>query len=156
MLNLKSLDKSLEQLKIATAIYGIIFFAQIIVLKISPVIILKGMGVSYLMVALSLVVKNSVTRPNLPGFAWATLISFALTLPISPIAGDIVGTVGKLNFGATGTPLLAFAGISVGDQLPLFRKIGWKLILISLIVMASTYFGSALIAHFVLKSRGII
>jgi len=83
--------------------------------------------------------------PNLPGFAWATLISFVLTLPVSPLSDFIVGTVGKFNFSLVGLPLLAFAGISVGEQLGVLKKLSWKIVLISFLVMASTYWGSALI-----------
>ncbi len=60
-------------------------------------------------------------------------------------SGDIIATnVGKINFMSTVTPLLAFAGISVGNQLDILKTLSWKLVVISFIVMTSTYFGSAL------------
>ncbi|CZR83232.1 hypothetical protein CDFC105_43941 [Clostridioides difficile] len=93
-----------------------------------------------MLVIVAIIIKNFVKKPNLPGFAWATLVAFVLSLPISPV-GDIIATnVGKINFMSTVTPLLAFAGISVGNQLDILKTLSWKLVVISFIVMTSTYF----------------
>ena len=100
--------------------------------------------------------KNVVKKPNLPGFAWATLVSFVLTLPISPIADFIVNAMSAYSFGLVGLPLLAFAGIAVGDQLEVFKKLSWKIVIVSFVVMASTYFGSAAISNIILSLKGMI
>ena len=65
-------------------------------------------------------------------FAWATLVSFVLTLPISPISDFIVNAMSAYSFGLVGLPLLAFAGIAVGDQLEVFKKLSWKIVIVSL------------------------
>lgn len=57
---------------------------------------------------------------------------------------------------STVTPLLAFAGISVGNQLDILKTLSWKLVVISFIVMTSTYFGSAFISQTVLKLNGML
>ena len=77
----------------------------------------KSTVVSFVMVVIAITLKNVVKKPNLPGFAWATLVSFVLTLPISPISDFIVNAMSAYSFGLVGLPLLAFAGIAVGDQL---------------------------------------
>ena len=104
----------LEQIKIVIFIYMIICVVQMFSLGTAPMELLKASLVSFAMVVLAITAKNFVKHPNLPGFAWATLISFVLTLPVSPLSDFIVGTVGKFNFSLVGLPLLAFAGISVG------------------------------------------
>ena len=51
---------------------------------------------------------------------------------------------------------LAFAGIAVGDQLEVFKKLSWKIVIVSFVVMASTYFGSAAISNIILSLKGMI
>lgn len=146
----------IDQLKIIVFVYIIVCFGQAITLHTPAKDMLIGSVISFIIVIFAVIIKNFVKKPNLPGFAWATLLAFVLTLPVSPVGGFIVDNVGKLNFMSHVTPLLAFAGISIGDQLNVLKKLGWKLILVSFIVMASTYFGSALISECVLKINGLI
>ena len=142
--------KILEQIKIVIFIYMIICAVQMFSLHTSPIDLLAASAVSFTLVVLAIVAKNFVKHPDLPGFAWATVISFLLTLPISPLSDFIVNTVGKFNFTLVGLPLLAFAGISVGEQLGVLKKLSWKIVVISFLVMASTYWGSALISQVVM------
>ena len=137
-----TLSNILEQIKIVLVIYGIV--------------IIKSTVVSFVMVVIAITLKNFVKKPNLPGFAWATLVSFVLTLPISPISDFIVNAMSAYSFGLVGLPLLAFAGIAVGDQLEVFKKLSWKIVIVSFVVMASTYFGSAAISNIILSLKGMI
>lgn len=145
-----------EQVGIVICIYAIVFICQIIAKGTNPIDILKGMMVSLLIVIPAIIIKNVVTKPNLPGFAWSTLLAALLTLPISPVQPLISELVGKIDFMVTVIPLLAFAGISIGDKLPQLKKMSWKIALVALVVMSSTYFGSALIAQLVLGYNDII
>ncbi len=152
----KNFKEILSQIKIVIFIYIIICLCQIVALKTPTKDLLFASCMSFFIVIIAITAKNLIKKPNLPGFAWATLISFILTLPISPVSGFIVSIVEQLNFTVTITPLLAFAGISVGNQISILKELSWKLVLISFIVMASTYFGSALISQIVLQSKGMI
>jgi hypothetical protein len=44
----------------------------------------------------------------------------------------------------------AFAGMSISNQLKMFFKQGWKLIIITILVMTGTFFGSLVVAQVVL------
>lgn len=145
-----------EKTGIVIAIYAIVFTCQMVSVKTNPKELLFGMFVSFCIVIPSIIIKESIKRPNLPGFAWSTLIAAILTLPISPLQSLIVDNVGKINFLITAIPLLAFAGISIGDKIPQLKKMSWKIAIIAIIVMCSTYFGSALIAQTVLSLKGLI
>lgn len=111
---------------------------------------------SFILVFLAILLKIFIKKPNLPGFAWGTLISFLATLPISPVQELILTALKPYSFSLVALPLLAYAGISVGLDLDKLKKLSWKLVIISLLVMASTYFGSALIAQIVMKLKGVI
>ena len=145
-----------DQLKVILCIYGLILVGQSIATTLPLSEIITGLSISFVIVFFAVILKNGVRRPDLPGFAWATLLSFVLTLPVSPLQGVIVEHIGKLNFMAYVTPLLAFAGISVGDKLHIMRKLSWKLVIVAMLVMASTYFFSALISQTVLSLHGLI
>lgn len=151
-----TLKTIMEQIKIVMFIYIIICFGQAIALKTQVKDLVIGSVFGFILVIIAIVIKNFVKRPNLPGFAWATLVAFVLSLPISPVGDFIASNIGKINFMSTVTPLLAFAGISVGNQLDILKTLSWKLVVISFIVMTSTYFGSAFISQTVLKINGMI
>ncbi|GKT29738.1 hypothetical protein ADUPG1_001261, partial [Aduncisulcus paluster] len=54
------------------------------------------------------------------------------------------------------SPILAYAGVSIGKDLDTFKKSGWRIVIVSIFVMVSTYIGSAAIAQSVLKFMGDI
>ena len=57
---------------------------------------------------------------------------------------------------ALATPVVAYAGISIGNSWADFAKLGWKTIVVGMVVLMGTYVGSAVVAHIVLKLQGII
>ena len=65
-----------------------------------------------------------------------------------PIAGQdiIIQVTSKVTFIAPATALGAFAGISLGKDLKNFVKMGWKMVVITLLVMAGTFIFSAFVA----------
>ncbi|MEG0641825.1 MAG: hypothetical protein RR515_04435 [Clostridium sp.] len=154
----KTVQDIMEQLKFVVIIYGIIILVHIM----SPASgskltgLMVATAVSFSMVFIALVLKNFVKKPNLPGFAWATMVAFFLTLPISPVQEFILSSMSSMSFSLVGLPLVAFAGISVGDQLDVFKKLSWKIVVVSFVVMGSTYFFSAIIANAVLASKGML
>lgn len=152
----ENVSNIVEQIKLVIIIYGIICVLHLFSLKTPVPELMTATLISFAMVFISIVLKNFVRKPNLPGFAWATLVSFFLTIPISPVSNTIVSAMSAYSFSLVGLPLLAFAGIAVGEQLDVFRKLSWKIIIISFVVMASTYFFSAAIANIVLSVRGMI
>ena len=143
-------------IKIIVVIYGIVIVIHMVSMGSPLPGLLKSTVVSFIMVAIAIVLKNVVKKPNLPGFAWATLVAFFLTLPISPLSDTIVELMSAYSFGLVGIPLLSFAGIAVGEQLEVFKKLSWKIVIISFVVMASTYFGSAAISNIILAAKGLI
>jgi hypothetical protein len=105
---------------------------------------------------ISLKIKEMLPNLKFPAFAWATLIALVLSMPFMPTAKIFLQYTNHVNFLATTTPILAFAGISVGNKIDQLKKISWKLVIISIAVFIGTYFGSALVAQTILKMQGII
>ena len=89
-----------------------------------------------------------VTRRRLPAVVWVSAIGMALTYPGGPVAVDVAALTGKINFLALATPILAFAGLSIAKDVPTFRRLGWRIVVVSLMANAGTFLGAALIAQF--------
>lgn len=93
---------------------------------------------------------------NFPGIAWAILIATILSLPFSPVQESFLEAVGEIEFLATATPILAYAGLSVAMQYDRLKKISWKIVIVTILSMLGTFIGSVLIAEAVLRAQGII
>lgn len=88
---------------------------------------------------------------KLPIVAYCSIVGLLVAGPWSPISTFVVESANKINFTAPLTMVGAFAGISIGNEIKAFAKQGWKMIIIALLVMTGTFFGSALVANIVLS-----
>jgi hypothetical protein len=91
-----------------------------------------------------------------PAMGYISIIAFLLTIPQSPVARPVVTYTGRIPFMALATPVLAYAGIAIGKSWADFTRLGWKTIVVSLLVLFGTYIGSAIIAEIVLRIQGVI
>ncbi|NRB57096.1 MAG: DUF3100 domain-containing protein [Salinicola sp.] len=111
---------------------------------------LPGMVILYVMTLIGLVITRAAPF-YLPGVAWVSLVSIVMTLPFFPGSGWIVDQLAAVNFLAIVTPVLAYAGLALSRrEFGMFRRTGWKLIIISLLVFTGTYVGSAVVAQVLL------
>lgn len=153
--------KSLDHLKSLIVVCILILVAQkvgfsILGKEFSVADALPGTLFILIVCMLSLIIKELFPKSIFPAFAWATLIGLVLSMPFMPTAELFLQQTNKVNFLSTTTPILAFAGISVGNKVKELKEMSWKIVLISMVVFLSTYFGSALIAQAILKAQGII
>lgn len=109
-----------------------------------------------LIISFMAVICTKIIPLKLPIIAYASIIGLLLACPFSPIREFAIASAGKINFTAPLTMVGAFAGISISNQLKIFAKQGWKMILISFLVMTGTFIGSAIISHLVLGMTGVI
>ena len=93
---------------------------------------------------------------KLPTVAYCSILGLLCACPVSPIADFVIQSVGQINFTAPLTMVGAFAGMSISNQLKQFVKQGWKMIVISVLVMTGTFFGSVVIAQVTLQLTGTI
>jgi len=143
----------------------------ILILAISGFIILIGQWIGYdknimtsipgmlmvLAVALvALLIKEYVPQIKFPAFAWASLIGLILSMPFMPTSEVFLKYTDEVVFLGTTTPILAFAGISVGNRLGEFKRLGWRVFIVAIFVFTGTFFGSAIVSNIILKLQGII
>ena len=89
-----------------------------------------------------------VTGQKLPAVVWVSLVGMLCTYPAFPGAAAITAMTGKINFLALATPILAFAGLSIAKDVPAFRQLGWRIVVVSFAANAGTFLGATLIAQF--------
>lgn len=108
---------------------------------------LPGVAVMVAIVLLGLLLKRAWRR--LPLMLFLAVAATLATVPGGwPLAGAIADTVGHVQFMSITTTVLALAGFSVARKLPMFRRLGWRIVLVSLTATAGTFIGAAAIAEF--------
>lgn len=55
---------------------------------------------------------------------------------------------------ALATPILAYAGLSLGKDLESFKKLGWRIIIVSLFVYTGTFLFASFFAEIAFKLLG--
>jgi uncharacterized membrane protein YadS len=149
-------DRSLEYLKMLIIVGVLILIGQRIGYGVNVMPALPGMLIVILISFIALTIKDSFPGLKFPAFAWASLIALILSMPFMPTADFFLRYTNEVNFLGTTTPILAFAGISVGNKIEKLKKLSWKVFIVAIAVFIGTYFGSAIIAQIVLKLQGII
>lgn len=123
--------------------------------KVPPLEALPGM-----LILLAIVVAGyllaKVIPIKLPTIAYISLIAIIASIPGVPGSAQVIEYAGKLQFLAICTPILAYAGISIGKDMEAFKKQGIQIIIVSLLAFTGTFVGSAIIADIVLRLTGAI
>ncbi len=74
-----------------------------------------------------------------------------VTIPGVPGASTMTQWINHVNFMGMCTPILAYAGIAIGKDIKVFKKLGWRIVVVGLSVLSGTFIGSAFIAECVLR-----
>lgn len=100
---------------------------------------------------------RTYTPVKLPNIIYISLLTLILSIPgVSPIADFMMVEFGKIGLLPLCTPILAYAGIAIGKDLDDFKKQGLAIMCVACLTFIGTFFGSALIAHLILKFQGVI
>lgn len=116
---------------------------------------LPGMGI-LLLLCIAGIATNMFVFRKIPSVLFVITYGVIVTLPGFPFSGAVNAYVAKVHFLALTTPILAYAGVAIGKDLDAFKKSGWRIVVVSLFVMTSTYIASAAISQGVLKFMGDI
>ncbi len=139
---------SLRDTLVAWAVVGGgVLIGNSLTYKVPLLVSLEGMAA---VVVIALVVEG-IKRlvPRLPMVLMLSVVATLAGIPgLFPFSDALIAITGKLNFLAFTTPVLALAGFSVAKDLPVFRQLGWRIVVVSLTATAGTFLGATLIAEF--------
>ncbi|MFP3800007.1 MULTISPECIES: DUF3100 domain-containing protein [Paraburkholderia] len=88
-----------------------------------------------------------VTGSKIPAVCWVSVVAMFLTSPWCPWGTQISALSAHNDFLGVTTPMLAFAGLSIAKDIPAFRRLGWRIVLVSFVANAGTFIGATLVAQ---------
>ncbi|MBE3587547.1 MAG: hypothetical protein IMW93_03140 [Thermoanaerobacteraceae bacterium] len=92
---------------------------------------------------------------KMPVVFWISVVALISTSSLNPYGQQLAGLMNKIDFLAIATPILAYAGLSLGKDIKHFKNIGWKMVIIAIAVYTGTFVCASIIAQIVLKIQGI-
>ena len=87
---------------------------------------------------------------------WLGIIGVIMSSPMFPGNEWIVEKTKIIQFAALGTPTLAYAGLALGKDIPILKKLSWKIVIVSLAVFFGTFIFSAIVSQISLFFEGVI
>lgn len=131
---------------VVNMIEGVAFVPSVIGIAVLLGIILGGV------VIYKLIYKLTGWK-GLPAVAYICTLGTIVTIPdFVPGAAFFSDATAKVSFTGLCTPILAYAGLAAGKDLDMFKKLGWKVVVVGLFVFVGTFVGSAVIAEAVLRA----
>lgn len=124
--------------------------------EVMPLTALPGIITLMVIVLIGMVIHEALPFKKLPAIAYIGILAFVVTMPFFPGSEKIVAWTSEVNLLALTTPILAYAGISIGNSWVDFAKMGWKTIIVGMLVLLGTYLGSAIVAEIILRIQGIV
>jgi hypothetical protein len=148
--------KNITEWTLVLGIFGIVAtLGNWIGYDVLPWVAIPGIIILIVVSVIGLVLEKIVPG-NLPAVGYIGLIGIIISLPWVPGSGFVVEWTSKVSILALATPILAYAGISIGSNWADFRKLGIRSVIVALMVFFGTFIGSALIAEVILRWQGII
>lgn len=126
---------------------------------VTPLEALPGMFMLFAITVVGLVITQALDKilpKNLPAIAYISLVAIIVTIPGFPGAEYMYESMNKIGLLPLCTPILAYAGISLGKDIDTFKTQGVAIVCVALLTFVGTYVGSAVIAEVVLKLTGAI
>lgn len=120
-----------------------------------PWVAIPGLIILIVISVVGLILEKLIPG-NIPAVGYIGLIGIVVSLPFVPGSDFIVKWTSHISILALATPILAYAGISIGSNWTDFRKLGFRSVIVALMVLFGTFIGSALIAEGILRWQGII
>jgi hypothetical protein len=124
-----------------------------VAVKVDPVTALPGILFIFAVCVVGVLLARYVPI-YIPTIAYVGTISLVLTVPGMPYSKEILAAVGKVNFLALATPIIAFTSLSIAKDLDAFRKQGWRIVVAALITLFAVFFSAVIIAEVCLRIQG--
>ena len=115
---------------------------------------LVGMGILSLITLLGVWMERYIPL-NVSSILYISVMGIIISLPGMPTSDFVLYYVSKIELLSIVTVFLAYVGIGMGKSWDEFKALGWKAIVITILVIAATYYGAAIVAHIVLVLTGV-
>ena len=117
---------------------------------------LLGVAVLAGIATIGAVISSLPYANKFPMVFWVSLVGVIISLPGMPGQPWVIEKTSHITFLATTTPVLAYAGLSLGKDLGAFRRLSWRIIPVALAVTAGTLICATVLAQIMLHLEGLI
>lgn len=93
---------------------------------------------------------------KLPMVFWVSFLGVIFSIPGFPGAEWFTTETATVSFLATTTPVLAYAGLSLGKDLEAFKRLSWRIVPVALAVATGTFICATIVAQVVLHWEGML
>ncbi|WP_405275627.1 DUF3100 domain-containing protein [Methanobrevibacter sp.] len=93
---------------------------------------------------------------HIQSIIFISIIGLLVSIPGAPTANFVAHYVSQVELTTICTAFLGYVGIAIGKDWDEFKRIGWRGVIVALIVITGTYLGSASIANLTLFLTGMI
>lgn len=104
-------------------------------------------GIVFLLVVTVVSVLLKRIIPVIPVIFWTSAIGLVLTAPFSPVDQHILSLVEGVDFLSIATPILAYIGLALGKDIPQFRRLSWRVVVVAVMTYSATFLAAAAIAQ---------
>ena len=115
---------------------------------------LVGMGILSLITLVGVWMERKLPL-DISSIIYISVIGIILAFPGMPTADFVSYYVSNVELLSIVTVFLAYVGIGMGKSWNEFKSLGGRAIIITILVISSTYLGAALVAHIVLVITGV-
>ena len=92
---------------------------------------------------------------NISSILYISIMGILIAFPGMPTSKFVLYYVSKIELLSIVTVFLAYVGIGMGKSWDEFKALGWRAVVITVLVIAATYYGAAIVAHIVLVLTGV-
>ena len=92
---------------------------------------------------------------NVSSILYISIIGIIVAFPGMPTSQFVLHYVSQVELLSIVTVFLAYVGIGMGKSWDEFKALGWRAVVITVLVIAATYYGAAIVAHIVLVLTGV-
>ena len=115
---------------------------------------LVGMGILSLITLVGVWLERYLPF-NISLILYISIIGIVLAFPGMPTSDFVLYYVSKIELLSIVTVFLAYVGIGMGKSWNEFKALGWRAIVVTVLVIAATYYGAAILSHIVLVATGV-
>ena len=115
---------------------------------------LIGMGILSLITLVGVWMERYLPL-NISSILYISIIGIIIAFPGVPTSDFVLYYVSKVELLSIVTVFLAYVGIGMGKSWNEFKALGWRAVIVTILVIASTYLGSAIVAHIILVLTGV-
>ena len=92
---------------------------------------------------------------DISSIIYISVMGILIAFPGMPTSKFVLHYVSQVELLSIVTVFLAYVGIGMGKSWDEFKALGWRAVVITVLVIAATYYGAAIVAHIVLVLTGV-